>query len=537
MQPAEEPMPEIIPKMISPILGREQVLAGVSSTVRVLLEVSVPELELAEREPVNLACVLDTSTSMDGSRLWFAKEALKRIIQALSPRDTLHLIAYSEDARVVFADGDLSEENKDALKTQVANLRAGGCTNILAGIEQGAALLEGPGAEPEAEMDPGNVLTSTRRIFLFSDGEVNRGVTSPHEIKARVASLASKGITTTAFGIGDSFDELLMKGIAEEGKGQYVYLSTEPEIKTRVKKALNGVLDLYGTEAKLEVRGLKHTTAQIFQGDEKNSDNPGTLLLGDIYRGGDRKILVQLAVAPPGDAEGEFECLMWALSFRQQHKVVNLSGRLCLNIVEHTALVGDEHIAVQAAFVIQHDVVQQQREVDELLAQGHRRQAGKVLKDLVSMLEAKLQQFHWHGADPIDLRTLEDVKSRWNRIVAEFQDEDATDERLRRSCRYSMHLSTRMDTLSLAQSPAATPVNSPRGHQAFAWDTPDFACESPRSLKSSPRVLEALSSFDPDRPRRGSATTVGNRSIHNTLACFQGCISMLCRNRHEQILR
>lgn len=117
-------------------------------------------------------------------------------------------------------------------------MRPGGATNLFGGLEAAAALLSDPG--------------QLRRIVLFSDGRVNSGLTDQGQICARVAAWAEQGITTTTFGIGADFDEPLMRGIAEAGKGRYTFLATAPDIPRLVSKSIHDLLKLYGLQAKVD---------------------------------------------------------------------------------------------------------------------------------------------------------------------------------------------------------------------------------------------------------------------------------------------
>merc|ERR1712151_735008 len=105
-----------------------------------------------------------------------------------------------------------------------------------------------------------------RRVFIFSVGVVNIGVTDPGQIKAAVERWARAGITTSSFGIGNGFDEALMQGIADKGKGQYFFLPTAHAIPRLVSKAVHGLLDLYASEAVLEIRGCTYTTVSRVYG-------------------------------------------------------------------------------------------------------------------------------------------------------------------------------------------------------------------------------------------------------------------------------
>ena len=119
----------------------------------------------AARAPFELCIMLDRSGSMAGHRLKAAKTAICSVIEALQEKDILHLVAYDDSPRVVFEAGDL--EDRERLCQQVRGIRDGGSTDIGWALDSAAKVL--------------NRSTSglaNRRIFLFSDGHPNQGLTT-----------------------------------------------------------------------------------------------------------------------------------------------------------------------------------------------------------------------------------------------------------------------------------------------------------------------------------------------------------------------
>merc|ERR1719375_694988 len=250
---------------VEAIVGRHHVLCGVRGSVRVLFRIRTPANALrVERPPLRVVCVLDNSGSMSGQKLAFAKRAVMKLVKHLDTRDELHFVTYNSTARVEFENGDLSEAGKEALRGRVEAVQAGGGTNLYAGLESAVALLGAQGATSNKKLEADQ--EALQRVFLFSDGCVNAGVTNHEEIFSAVRTWAGEGITTTSFGIGADFDETLMRRIAEEGKGRYAFLATAQDIPKLVSKAVHELLDLYASDAVLEVRGEAHTIVSRIYG-------------------------------------------------------------------------------------------------------------------------------------------------------------------------------------------------------------------------------------------------------------------------------
>jgi len=461
--PVAEPESEAAPRAEVPQLhveavpGRSHVLAGTKNCVRLLMRINAPQGDSAiqqQRLPLCVACVLDRSGSMGGQKLDFAKRAVSKLVKHLGPEDTLHFITYSNQATVIFRDGDLSETGKTALQADVSRVTAGGQTNLFEGLESAVKLLgrstavRNPtlwqrlkkGTDVAVKGD-----SAVRRIFLFSDGCVNVGVRDPETIRQRVAAWAEAGITTSTFGIGTDFDEPLMKGIAEAGKGKYAYLATAQDIPKLVSKSVHNLLDLYASEASLDIVGGTHTcVSRIFRADEDEAGwggasrpAPGLLMLGDLHHGSERMALMELDVAPPGDAmEGvEFTAAKWTLTLQRGGAPAQISGRLELRTTHSRSTLGEETMAVQAAFAIQR-AADIEVEVTEHLASRDRVRAQEAKSRQMSLLQGALQVAQRDAPGSSEVEILARVFERAQRVADQIEDDEDDDNLslIRRHC-------------------------------------------------------------------------------------------------------
>ena len=145
---------------------KEYCISGVKKSVPVLVQITTPcktNQEAKETPPIAIACVLDRSGSMSGSKLKFAIRAICKVIKHLGPKDVFHLVAYDDRVTVPIQNGDLTD--KAELKKTVRGIRTGGSTNIADALTRAASLLD------TADL-PTNAL---KRIYLFSDGVANAG--------------------------------------------------------------------------------------------------------------------------------------------------------------------------------------------------------------------------------------------------------------------------------------------------------------------------------------------------------------------------
>eukprot|EP01124_Arcella_intermedia_P037119 TRINITY_DN9865_c0_g1_i1.p1 TRINITY_DN9865_c0_g1~~TRINITY_DN9865_c0_g1_i1.p1 ORF type:complete len:507 (-),score=98.27 TRINITY_DN9865_c0_g1_i1:23-1543(-) len=307
--------------------------------VNVLFSVHSPPVKVSlERPPMDLAVVLDRSGSMEGKKSEFAKKAIVELINSLGPQDRLHFVVYWDIIKVVFSDGNL--EDKEKLINKVNKVITGGSTNISLGISKGFELLQR------------NTSNSLRRIFLFSDGIANAGTTSCQELFKLVDSFYEEGVTVSSFGLGEDYDEVIMRGIAERGSGDYFFIQSPENIPEYVCGAIQGLTRLIGTRGTFKLIPEGSTKTKIC-GIESNQDS---YPFGDIVASETRNIVTEIETEPdpqPGDQTAR-RVATWKITYRtnsREPSTQELSGEVVLHfsdVVEREeGLDSDVHLAVK----------------------------------------------------------------------------------------------------------------------------------------------------------------------------------------------
>jgi len=131
--------------------------------------------------PTATVLVLDTAATMNGAKMFAARDALKRIIAAKGPADTMALVAYGPTARTVqgfTADGA-------ALQAAVDRVAVGGAADLYDGVRLGASLLS-------------HQLSSLPQLVLVADSD-DKGSTSP--ASAAAADILSSNALTYTIGL------------------------------------------------------------------------------------------------------------------------------------------------------------------------------------------------------------------------------------------------------------------------------------------------------------------------------------------------
>jgi len=182
-------------------------------------------------------------------------------------------------------------------------VQTSGMTNLWGGLELGAQLVTKHSKQGY-----------TRRVFLFSDGLVNEGETD----KKKILDMTAKNIYTeldvkvSAFGLGDDFDEELMKGLAEYGCGAYFFIEGSSAIPQFTSFALKGLFKLVGTDALLSIRGKNGGIVKKICGHE---DLLKPYKLDDLVQDNERKVICDLDITPNASVDDE-DVLHYELSYR-----------------------------------------------------------------------------------------------------------------------------------------------------------------------------------------------------------------------------
>jgi Ca-activated chloride channel family protein len=199
----------------------------------------VPE---GERKDAALTFVIDVSGSMDmDNRLGLVKQSLEMLVEQLHRDDTVSIVVYGSEARVVLEPTRGSDSGK--ILNAIYSLSPEGATNAEAGIRLGY------GMAMEA-YKPGGI----NRVILCSDGVANVGETGPEAILEEIDHYVAEGIMLTTIGFGmDNYNDTLMEQLADNGDGFYAYVDDRDEARKLFIDEITGTLQTIAMDAKVQV--------------------------------------------------------------------------------------------------------------------------------------------------------------------------------------------------------------------------------------------------------------------------------------------
>jgi len=225
----------------------------------IAINISVPNIDIAQRVPVDVCCVIDISSSMaidatfqdpddetktltDGlTILDIVKHAIKTSIFTLTDQDRLAIVAFSGNASIVFPLTSMNEQGKKLAVVALEKLEPDGQTNIWAGLEAGLNALRIANG-----FNTGSAVPRKKNVFLLTDGQPN--VTPPNGeelmLKQYLETYADLKCQIHTFGFGYTLKSDLLLNLATFGNGTNSFL---PDAKTVGTCFVNSVANACST--------------------------------------------------------------------------------------------------------------------------------------------------------------------------------------------------------------------------------------------------------------------------------------------------
>jgi Ca-activated chloride channel family protein len=252
------------------------------------------EVSREKRKSCSLVFVVDTSGSMrQQNRLELVKDALRLLAAELDEGDTVGIVSFDVDARVVL--DPTAASKREVILDAISRLQPNRNTNVNAGLTLGYELAA-------RAFLPGG----SNRVILCSDGVANTGLTvDPQVMGQNVRAQRLKGIYLTSVGVGmGNHNDTLMEQLADQGDGQCVYVDRLDEAKKVFVDSLTGTLEAIARDVKVQVEFDKDKVVRYRQlgyenralADAAFRDN--TVDAGEVGSGHEVTCLYEVKCAP-----------------------------------------------------------------------------------------------------------------------------------------------------------------------------------------------------------------------------------------------
>lgn len=199
-------------------------------------------IDYKQLKPSNLVFLVDVSSSMEEpNKLPLLKSSLKMLVQELSEKDHVALVAYAGSAGLVLP--STSCKDKETIEDAIDALSSGGSTAGGAGIQLAYKIAQ------ENLITDGN-----NRVILATDGDFNVGVSSPDELLELITKKKNESIYLTICGFGTgNYKDAQMEAISNKGNGNYFYIDNIQEAKKVFVTEMRSNLFTIAKDVKIQV--------------------------------------------------------------------------------------------------------------------------------------------------------------------------------------------------------------------------------------------------------------------------------------------
>jgi len=162
-------------------------------------------------KPTKLGVAIDTSGSMDGSRINSVKQCLKVLINRLRVGDCISVVGFADTASMILSNYTISADNRDQALSNIDSLSADGGTNAESAITAFGALYQND--KPDA-------------VLFLTDGHINQGISSGSGLLSLIKSYLS-GVPFFTLGYGEGHNADLLRKLALRTKATYTFAEDE----------------------------------------------------------------------------------------------------------------------------------------------------------------------------------------------------------------------------------------------------------------------------------------------------------------------
>ena len=251
----------------------------------VLIRVTPPNIAPnRERPRLNLGLVLDRSGSMGGEKLEAVKRAATFAVRQMQKTDRVSVSVFDDEVETIVPSTLMTDSS--AISARIAGIRCGGSTALhdgwMAGATEVAAHLQNE---------------TLNRVLLLTDGLANHGEKNPRRICENVKGLATRGVSTTALGVGDDFNEDLLQNMAHAGDGNYYFIEGAADLETIFAAELSGLMATLGRKVSLGLEPQNGArVADVLSDLQKNE--LGRLMLSNLVAAQALEIVIKLEIPP-----------------------------------------------------------------------------------------------------------------------------------------------------------------------------------------------------------------------------------------------
>ncbi len=296
-------------------------------TFHLLLHVTAPtatHTAATPRSPLDVAFVLDRSGSMGGGSWELARDGALHAMRLLNGTDSVSVTVFDTAIDLLLAQRWYTADAQAKATRRLGRVGPRGGTALFDGWASGCAQLA-----PLADGQPLSLhhlptqarpaaSVPQRRTLLLTDGHANSGLTDPQQLAQLAAGMAVRGVSTSTFGVGPAYDEVLLAGMADAGHGRFHHIPHALSIPEVFATELDEMLQTVMLGLSVQLHLPPTVTARLLNVLPSGQNTGETWLRqGDVVNGETRTLIWELTL--PRTAEGAQEQVGITLRWLDPH--------------------------------------------------------------------------------------------------------------------------------------------------------------------------------------------------------------------------
>ncbi|HLA08057.1 MAG TPA: DnaJ domain-containing protein [Anaerolineales bacterium] len=252
----------------------------------VIVELQAPAARQKKSPPLNVALVLDRSTSMQGEKMDVLKATAIQIMRNLRPQDILSVVTFSDRAEVIIPAAYHQERTR--LEARIQMIQPSGATEIYQGLEAGVK-------EVMRSIDSKRI----NHIILLTDGHTYG---DEQQCLALASKLAEKGIGITSMGIGKEWNDIFLDVLSTRTGGSSAYIAEPRDIKNILIEKFDALAQTYADDVVMELTPTEGVElSDVFRLQPEPSPvslETNRLHLGSILQDTSTRVLFEYMIHP-----------------------------------------------------------------------------------------------------------------------------------------------------------------------------------------------------------------------------------------------
>ena len=267
-----------------------QYMRSDQNRMQVVLSVSVDEHADIVPAPLTLAIALDRSGSMEGERISAARDGAIKVIQSLDDTIAFLVVAFNENAQVVFGPAMGTKEKKQQAITSLQMVRSGGRTRMSTALNTIVEKLA-------------HDQTRTTKILFLTDGKNEGEVRTV--LDQAIRRCTSANISINAWGVGTDWDAAELRYMADTTHGSADIIPTPQQVAAAFSASFSAMRKTALTNVRLQlwspvgvtlknVQQVYPSLAPLTLQDDATNPRQKTISLGSFAVGEQHEYLCEL---------------------------------------------------------------------------------------------------------------------------------------------------------------------------------------------------------------------------------------------------